>query len=295
MIENITVVDRLQNEGLKFSILIPSWNNLPYLINAVESIRQHSFYKHQIIVHINEGKDGTLDWVKVQPDIDYTLSPQNIGLCYALNAGRQLVKTEYMIYLNDDMYVLPDWDKYLAEEIEKIGHHLFFLNGTGIEPYAGNPCIIHKDYGTDIQSFNKTKLLEEYNSFEKGDWQAGSWSPSVMHLSVWDLIGGYSVEFSPAHYSDPDVAMKLWHAGVRVFKGVGRSRVYHFGSKSTGRFKKPKAYYRFILKWGMTAGTFTKYYLQMGKPYNGPLTEPVVGRSMKLKNLFKQLVAVFKA
>jgi len=67
-------------------------------------------------------------------------------------------------------------------------------------------------------------LLEEYNSFEKEDWQAGSWSPSVMHVSVWDLIGGYSVEFSPAHYSDPDVAMKLWYAGKI---NVGKLNVDH--------------------------------------------------------------------
>ncbi|GAI19848.1 unnamed protein product, partial [marine sediment metagenome] len=229
MIENIQFINRIKEDNLQFSVLIPSWNNLPYLINAVESIRQHSFYKHQIIVHINEGKDGSLDWVKQQPDVDYTYSNNNIGLCYALNASRQLVKTAYMVYLNDDMYVLPDWDKYLMDAIKEIGHNMFFLNGTGIEPYAGNPCIIHKDYGTDIQSFNKELLLKEYASLEKEDWQAGSWSPSVMHVSLWDLIGGYSVEFSPAHYSDPDVAMKLWHAGVRIFKGVAKSRVYHFG------------------------------------------------------------------
>ncbi|MBS1638954.1 MAG: glycosyltransferase family 2 protein [Bacteroidetes bacterium] len=294
MIENIQFINRATENDSQFSILIPSWNNLPYLINAVESIREHSFYKHQIIVHVNEGTDGTIDWVKQQPDIDYTYSKKNIGLCYALNATRQLVKTAYMVYLNDDMYVLPDWDKYLMDAIKEIGHNLFFLNGTGIEPYAGNPCIIHKNYGTDIESFQKQKLLEEFALLEKHDWQAGSWSPSVMHVSVWDLIGGYSIEFSPAHYSDPDVAMKLWQAGIRIFKGVAKSRVYHFGSKSTGRFKKHKAYYKYILKWGITAGTFTKYYLRMGQPYNGVLPEPVFNSSAKIKNLFKRLVAIFK-
>ncbi|MFX7824647.1 hypothetical protein ABTK20_19850, partial [Acinetobacter baumannii] len=81
----------------------------------------------------------------------------------------------------------------------------------------------------------------------------------------------------------------------RIFKGVAKSRVYHFGSKSTGRFKKHKAYYRYILKWGMTAGTFTKHYLRMGQPYGGLLPEPVISTSMKMKNLLKRVVAVFKA
>lgn len=294
MTDQIQVVQRSHSADYKFSILIPSWNNLPYLVNAVESIREHSTFKHQIIVHINEGRDGSLEWVKQQADLDYTFSATNIGLCYALNSGRQLVKTDYILYLNDDMYVLPEWDKYLYEEILAIGHHHYYLNGTGIEPYPGNPCIIFRDYGTDIGSFQKDKLLAEFRSLEKEDWRASSWSPCVMHTSMWDLIGGYSIEFSPGFYSDPDIAMKLWQTGVRVFKGVAKSRVYHFGSKSTGRIQKHKAYFRYILKWGMTARSFTSIYLRMGQPYTGPLTEPVITRSMRLKNLWKQIHASFK-
>ena len=41
------------------SILIPTWNNLPYLKLAVDSIRRHSACSHQIIVHVNDGSDGT--------------------------------------------------------------------------------------------------------------------------------------------------------------------------------------------------------------------------------------------
>jgi glycosyltransferase involved in cell wall biosynthesis len=40
-------------EIAKFSILIPSWNNLAYLKICVESIRKNSMFAHQIIVHVN--------------------------------------------------------------------------------------------------------------------------------------------------------------------------------------------------------------------------------------------------
>ena len=60
-----------------FSILIPSWNNLDYLKCAVNSIRKNSRYKHQIIVHVNEGKDGSENWVLAQGDIGYTKSTYN--------------------------------------------------------------------------------------------------------------------------------------------------------------------------------------------------------------------------
>ena len=47
-----------------FSILIPTWNNLSLLRLCVESIRKNSKYDHQLVIHINEGVDGTLQWVK---------------------------------------------------------------------------------------------------------------------------------------------------------------------------------------------------------------------------------------
>ena len=106
---------------MTFSILIPTWNNLEFLKLCVRSVRQNSSFAHQIIVHVNEGRDGTLEWVK-QEGLDYTFSPNNIGVCLAMNLMRSKVKTDYVCYLNDDMYVCPGWDEALANEIERLGH-----------------------------------------------------------------------------------------------------------------------------------------------------------------------------
>ena len=45
-----------------FSIIIPTYNNLKYLKICLESLKKNSFYKHEIILHINEGSDGTLEF-----------------------------------------------------------------------------------------------------------------------------------------------------------------------------------------------------------------------------------------
>ena len=49
-----------------FSMIVPTWNNLPFLKLAVETIRRHSAHEHEIVVHVNDGSDGTLDWVRGQ-------------------------------------------------------------------------------------------------------------------------------------------------------------------------------------------------------------------------------------
>ena len=204
------------------------------------------------------------------------------------------MSTDYLLYMNDDMYACPAWDLELYREIEKIGHPFFFLSSTAIEPLASSNCVIEKNYGKDIASFQEDLLLKEFAALEKQDWQGSTWPPNVVHKDTWDLVGGYSTEFSPGMYSDPDFSMKLWEMGIRLFKGVSASRVYHFGSKSTGRVSKNKGYYRFIQKWGMTSSTLTSYYLRRGLPFEGPLPEPRVGRMLRLKNLFKRLGVIFR-
>lgn len=276
-----------------FSILIPSWNNLAYLQLCIGSIRKNSAYKHQIIVHVNEGKDGTLKWIEEQPDIDYSFSEKNIGVCFALNAGRSLVNTSYILYLNDDMYVCPNWDSELYKTIQEIGHPYFFISGTAIEPVPQSNCAIGENYGTEISSFSEQKLLEEYAALPMQDWSGASWPPNVVHKDIWDLVGGYSIEFSPGMYSDPDFSIKLWTAGVRIFKGVAASRVYHFGSVSTKRIQKNKGYYMFISKWGFTQSLFSKYFLRRGEPYAGPLAAPDIPATLKVKNWFKQFQSLF--
>jgi GT2 family glycosyltransferase len=283
------------NSKQLFSILIPTWNNLSYLQLCVESIRKNSRFPHQIIIHVNEGQDGTLDWIEAQKDIAYTHSRGNIGICYAVNIARSLATTDYIVYMNDDMYVCPDWDQVLHNEIKEIGHPYFFLSATAIEPYdSGNDCVIVKDYGTGIENFREEDLLKDYSALPKADWQGSTWPPNIVHKDVWDFVGGYSTEFSPGMYSDPDFSMKLWLAGVRIFKGVAASRIYHFGSKSTLRITKNKGYYTFVAKWGQTPGTFTKKFLRTGSLYQGATPEPQITRKLLYKNLIKRLVTAFR-
>ncbi len=291
----VFVAEKKEVKNALFSILIPTWNNLEYLKLCIDSIQKNSSFAHEIIVHVNEGSDGTLSWIESQQNISYSHSSENVGVCYALNYCSTLATTEYILYMNDDMYVCPFWDKYFYDEIQKIGHNNFFLSATAIEPRAQSKCSIEKNYGFNFNEFNKEELLSEFESLPMEDWYGATWPPNIVHKSIWELAGKYSVEFSPGMYSDPDFSMKLWQMGIRIFKGVSKSRVYHFGSISVKKVKKNKGYYQFISKWGMTQGTFSKYFLKRGQPYKGLLEDPEIPDLVKVKSRFKQSLALFKS
>ncbi len=282
-----------------FSILIPTWNNLELLKLCIESIESHSRHKHQILIYINDGSDGTLEWVK-NSGYEYRHSPQNRGVCYALNELRPLVKTSYIAFANDDMYVLPDWDFYLWEHIEGLGHNRFFLSSTLLQPtkFYCKSVISPANFGRSLKTFKSKELLENYQSYEHQDWYGGTWPLNVVHRDLWDEVGGYSIEYSPGMYSDPDFSAKLYHAGVRYFRGLSKSRVYHFEAVSTGRVKKNKGSRQFLMKWGVTSRTFVDCVLKRGMPIEGEynsLPDAKKFKKMAAKSRLKRFISGMKA
>lgn len=257
-----------------FSIIIPTWNNLAYVQHCVESIRKHSAFAHQVILHINDGSDGTLAWAQ-QEHIDYTHTPDNAGICIAVNQAAGLATQDYIMYMNDDMYVLPQWDTTLLNEIKSLADDNFMFSSTMIEPMDHqNPCVIVQNYGTDLASFRADELLRDYAGFPKADWNGSAWPPTIVHKKYWHIVGGYSIELSPGMSSDDDFAMKMWMAGCRIFRGLAASRVYHFQAKSTHRIVKNNGRKQFLMKWGINQSTFNQHYIKRGTPYQGALSEP---------------------
>ncbi len=268
MLDIIQKHPRSSAAAYDFAVLLPTWNNLHYFELCVRSILENSNLSIQIIAIVNEGKDGTAEWVATQPEIDYIHAKQNIGICYGLNAARTLVKAPYMVYVNDDMYLLPGWDLALKREIDSIGHNLFMLSSTMIEYHdSGNKAVVVADYGHDVESFRESELKADAPKLKRADWLGSTWPPNVIATDLWDLVGGMSIEYSPGFYSDPDLSRKLYAAGVRHFRGVGDSLAYHFGSKSTNRIARNPGRQTFLLKWGISSSVFTKEILRTGQTW----------------------------
>ena len=265
----VSVFARPSVAEAKFSILIPTWNNLPYLKLCIDSILKNSSYVHQILLFVNEGTDGSLAWVK-NSGYGYAHSNENVGVCKALNTLATLVQTDYVLYLNDDMYVGKDWDKHLMEAIVAKGDEYFYYSGTMVEyeDFGNKALLAPYDFGRTYDVFEEEMFLEFSKLSLKEDWFGACWPPSIVHKKLWDAVAGYDEAYSPGFYSDPDFAMKLWNLGVRDFRGIGKSLVYHFKCKSTGRVVRNNGRKTFAQKWGIPSSFFYKEVLQMGKKYD---------------------------
>ena len=267
-----------------FSILIPSYNNLEYLKTCIDSLRKNSKYNHQIIVHINEGKDGKFDYIK-NSNLEFTFSEQNIGMPKALNKASKLSKKDYILISHDDFYYCPGWDEELINNVNSINHKNFYLSSTMVG--AGQ---VQFDAGQTIDTFDEDKLLNNLEKIKTIDFQGTTKCPGLIHKDIWERVGGWSEEFSPTGGDDTDFAMKLWSINIRIFKGLGKSLAYHFGSITTRKKDKSLFTYLgskgnkiFLKKWGYSINFFEKFYLRSGldnnknlifNEYDSPLKDP---------------------
>tara|TARA_B110001452_G_scaffold146392_1_gene121695 strand:- start:141 stop:1031 length:891 start_codon:yes stop_codon:yes gene_type:complete len=260
-----------------FSIIIPTLNNLKYLKLCLNSIKKNSRFSHEIIPHVNIGDDGTVGYLK-KNNIKYTFTSYNAGICKGMNLASKLSTKKYILYAHDDFYFCPDWDNILKKEIDLIGHKNFYLSGTMV-----NNGQINFNCGDTVENFNEQKFLDNYIDHNHYDFQGSTWAPHLIHKDIWEKVGGFSEEFFPGTGSDPDLNMKLWRQGIRIFKGINDFKVYHFGSIVTRKYKNDKNIVTesgskggkiFLLKWGMSIKFFKKYFLNSDTEYDGPLNEP---------------------
>ena len=260
-----------------FSIIIPTLNNLRYLKLCVESIKKNSKFINEIIPHVNIGDDGTLEYLNSN-NIRYTYTEANSGICKGMNMAAQKANYEYILYAHDDFYFSPGWDVILKNEVDKIGHNYFYLSGTMV-----NNGQIDFNCGNTIDDFNEKKFLSNYKKHNFYDFQGTTWAPHLIHKEIWKKVGGFSEEFYPGTGSDPDLNMKLWNIGIRIFKGINDFKVYHFGSVVTRKYKNhpsivtesgSKGGKIFLLKWGFTINFFKRFILKSDTEYLGKLDDP---------------------
>ena len=257
---------------MDFSIIIPTYNNIDYLKLCINSLKKNSKFNHEYIFHVNDGSDGTLHYLK-ENNYKLTHSIENIGLCRAVNNGSKIATKKFLVYAHDDMYFCPNWDIELSNEIKKIGKEKdFFLSGTMIQPFKS---FIHLDCGSNLLNFDEKKLLENYNKVLFHDFQGTTWAPSLVPIKTWNKVGGFSEEYTYGLGSDPDFNMKLWNIGVRLFKGISKSRVYHFSSVSLRSKVWNDGHKTFLLKWGISIKFFRKHYLRSDTIFKDELSDPI--------------------
>jgi glycosyltransferase involved in cell wall biosynthesis len=134
---------------VKLSIITRALNRLEYTTRCVAAVAKHTATQSYEHIIVNQGStDGTgewLDWIMTEIDYyDHVKTIQlddNYGDWGGMLIGGSKASGAYVVQLDNDIEVPPDWDRILIEVIEKssYGAAVLSIKGCGANPMAADP------------------------------------------------------------------------------------------------------------------------------------------------------------
>ena len=109
----------------KITFCIPTKSNLRYLKQCLSSIRENSFYKdHDIIVYVDEDRDGTCDWLdSVKSTLNVEYFKNTSGVLTGIGKGYDLCieksKTDVFMIFHADMMLGKNADVECLKHLSK--------------------------------------------------------------------------------------------------------------------------------------------------------------------------------
>ncbi len=129
---------------LKFSVIIPTYNGLPYITRAIESVLQQEYPAHEIWVVDDGSTDGTFDALKQYGSRIKVKRIKNSGAAGARNAAIAESTGDFLAFLDSDDVWFKNKLRVVAEHIHRYPD-IHFFSSDFILRYAhlGNRLVKH--------------------------------------------------------------------------------------------------------------------------------------------------------
>lgn len=215
------------------TILIPNYNGEAFIENCLNSLKKQTFKDFEILIVDNNSEDNSADYIeKEHPDVKLVRLDQNYGFSRAVNEGIRLIKSKYMILLNNDTVCDEHFVEALVREIEK-DDKVFSVASKMIQMYSPDKI----DGAGDLYcalgwafALGKDLNIKRYNKPCKVFSACGG--AAIYRRDLFEQIG-YFDELHFTYLEDVDVGYRARIMGY-TNRYTPDAIVYHAGSGSTG-------------------------------------------------------------
>ncbi len=182
---------------IRVSIVIPCYNHGEYIEETIASVEKYPDKSVYEIIIVNDGSTDseTIETLKKLEEKGYfVLNQKNTGLADARNNGVKLAKGDYILPLDSDNMIRPDYIKY------------------GIEIMDKNPKV-GMVYG-DAQLFGikvGIRRAGKYSRRRQFVWNAID-ACAVIRKSALEEVGGYDKNMPHMGYEDWNFVISLNHS-----------------------------------------------------------------------------------
>ncbi len=103
------------------TVVIPNYNGINYIEGCLDSLyRLEEQELFHVLVVDNGSADGSAGRIRERyPQAELICLPENTGFCHAVNVGIRQARTPFVLLLNNDTVVFPDFVRTLYQAIMK--------------------------------------------------------------------------------------------------------------------------------------------------------------------------------
>jgi len=216
----------------RITVVIPNYNGQRFLKDCLLALENQTEAEFDVIVVDNGSKDDSLKIIKEFPNVQTICLEKNTGFCGAVNVGIKACNTPYVVLLNNDTKVFPDFLEHLGNSMDRSGRifsvasKMIMMDNEDLIDDAGDfYCALGWAYG-------RGKGKPEKNYRKRDKIFASSGGASVYRKEVFEKIG-YFDENHFAYLEDIDIGYRAKIYGYTNYFEP-KAKVLHYGSGFSG-------------------------------------------------------------
>jgi GT2 family glycosyltransferase len=236
----------------KVAIVILNWNGIKYLRDFLPSIMASTWSNLDVVVGDNGSSDGSLDFLRNEyPSIKIIENKANYGFTGGYNRVLAQVQADYLILLNSDVEVMPNWIEPVIDLMEN--DEQIAVAAPKIRSYHQKTHFEHAGAAGGFidklgYPFCRGRIFYEIEE-DRGQYDLPSeifWATGAalfIKKKYWGLSGGFDETFF-AHMEEIDLCWRLKNMGYKVMY-CPQSVVYHVGGGTLNAENPFKTYLNF--------------------------------------------------
>ncbi|MBP7963929.1 MAG: glycosyltransferase [Caldilineaceae bacterium] len=210
------------------SIIILNFNGLIHLDPCFKSLAQTDYPGPLELILVDNGStDPSVEHMeRYHPAVRLIANTANLGFTGGNNQGAEIATGDYLVFLNNDMRVEPDWLRHLIAPMQPesglicTGAKILRWDGKAVDFVGGKINFtghgFQKEFGAPYTAMSYQDVV---------DLPFACGGAMCIRRDVYREIGGFDPDFF-AYFEDVDLGYRLWALGYRV-QFAPQAVVYH--------------------------------------------------------------------
>ncbi|MDH3312854.1 MAG: glycosyltransferase family 2 protein [Nitrosopumilus sp.] len=206
------------------SIIIVNYNGKKFLEDCFHTLQKITYSNFEIILIDNNSTDNSIEFIKNRyPSTIIIKLEKNYGFAYPNNVGAKNAKGDFLLFLNNDTKVHPDFISEMVNVLKKdpkiaISQSMLLKPNGDVDSSGDFIDLIGRGYSSKEKINDIREILSARGA------------AMMIRKEIFDKLKGFDEKFFVS-FEDVDLGWRAWIFGYKVVV-IPNSIVYHIGGQT---------------------------------------------------------------